>query len=228
MEREVLEGLLADGASLEQIGRRLGKHPSTVGYWLRQHGLAAVNRKRHAARGGIDREQLVTMVEAGLSIAQMAARTGRGTASIRHWLRRHGLRTKAAQRRAFNAEVRVERPGCAQMLCATHGLTDFILRGDGAGYRCLLCRAAAVTARRRRVKAVLIEEAGGACVLCGYSRYPGALQFHHLEPAAKSFALSEKGVGRSIERARNEARKCVLLCSNCHAEVEGGFSSAPA
>jgi RNA polymerase-binding transcription factor DksA len=32
-------------------------------------------------------------------------------------------------------------------------------------------------------------------------------------------------MARSIERARLEARKCVLLCSNCHAEVECGFRS---
>ncbi len=28
-----------------------------------------------------------------------------------------------------------------------------------------------------------------------------------------------------VERLRAEAGKCVLLCSNCHAEVEGGVAS---
>lgn len=32
---------------------------------------------------------------------------------------------------------------------------------------------------------------------------------------------------RSIERAREEAAKCVLLCANCHAEVEAGVRSLP-
>ena len=27
--------------SLEAIGAELGKHPSTVGYWLKKHGLTA-------------------------------------------------------------------------------------------------------------------------------------------------------------------------------------------
>jgi hypothetical protein len=34
-------------------------------------------------------------------------------------------------------------------------------------------------------------------------------------------------VTRSLARARDEARKCVLLCANCHAEVEGGFTQLP-
>ena len=80
-------------------------------------------------------------------------------------------------------------------------------------------------ARRRRIKRQLIEEAGGGCILCGYDRFPGALQFHHLDPAQKSFALSVQGVARSLEKARAEAAKCVLMCANCHAEVEGGLAT---
>jgi hypothetical protein len=74
------------------------------------------------------------------------------------------------------------------------------------------------------VKQILVDEAGGACTLCGYSRCVAALQFHHLDPGAKSFSVSMRGVTRSLETARLEAKKCVLLCSNCHAEVEAGFT----
>jgi hypothetical protein len=49
-----------------------------------------------------------------------------------------------------------------------------------------------------------------------------ALEFHHIDPATKEFGVSRSGVTRSIARSRAEARKCVLLCSNCHAEVEAG------
>jgi hypothetical protein len=69
----------------------------------------------------------------------------------------------------------------------------------------------------------LVEEAGGSCRLCGYDRYAGALEFHHVDAAQKSFSLGHKGVTRSLALAREEARKCILLCSNCHAEVEGGI-----
>jgi ribosomal protein L30E len=49
------------------------------------------------------------------------------------------------------------------------------------------------------------------------------LHFHHIDPAHKLFNLSLRGVTRSLEQARAEAQKCILLCSNCHAEVEEGI-----
>jgi len=79
--------------------------------------------------------------------------------------------------------------------------------------------------RRRRVKEILVAEAGGCCQLCGYCRSIVALEFHHLDPSNKKFGVAQSGMGRSIERLRTEARKCALLCSNCHTEVENGFSS---
>ncbi len=78
------------------------------------------------------------------------------------------------------------------------------------------------------MKAQLVREAGGSCRLSGYSRTLSALQFHHLDPAAKEFNVSQAGVWRSVEAARVEAGKCVLLCANCHAEVEAGAATITA
>ena len=86
---------------------------------------------------------------------------------------------------------------------------------------------AAVSIRRRKVKQVLVKEAGGRCALCGYDRYVGALHFHHVDPSTKAFNLSRRGVTISLARARAEAAKCVLLCGNCHAEVEAGRAVVP-
>jgi 5-methylcytosine-specific restriction endonuclease McrA len=105
--------------------------------------------------------------------------------------------------------------------CSRHGRTAFRLRATG-GYRCVKCNSEAVSHRRRRVKQILVRDAGGACRLCGYDRCIAALEFHHVIPADKRFSLSHRGVTRSLARAREEAEKCVLLCANCHAEVEAG------
>ena len=59
-----LKVILPSGLSLEAIGQLTGRHPTTVGYWVKQHGLSAVHRDRHAPKGGIDRE---TAVEAMLN-----------------------------------------------------------------------------------------------------------------------------------------------------------------
>jgi IS30 family transposase len=53
--------------------------------------------------------------------------------------------------------------------------------------------------------------------------WQAALQFHHRDPGEKLFALSHQGITRSLAKAREEARKCILLCANCHAEIEGGY-----
>ena len=51
----------------------------------------------------------------------------------------------------------------------------------------------------------------------------GALQFHHRDGNGKAFGLAEGGLTRSLEALRGEAAKCVLLCANCHSEVEAGI-----
>lgn len=75
---------------------------------------------------------------------------------------------------------------------------------------------------------MLVEEAGGRCVVCGYDRYVGALEFHHTDPTQKRLTMSTDGAALGLDAARAEAAKCVLLCSNCHAEVEGGFETLAA
>ncbi|MGI8716041.1 MAG: helix-turn-helix domain-containing protein [Solirubrobacteraceae bacterium] len=220
--------LLARGFSVEKIAQRFGKHPSTVSYWMGKYGLDAPNRDKHAAKGGIARERLVELVAAGLSIAQIAGAVGLSKATVRHWLRRYGLRTQNANRRERRPAAKAAREAgllAITMSCPTHGQTEFSIEGRGY-YRCRRCRSEAVT-NRRGVKATLVAEAGGRCAICGYDRYAGALAFHHLDPLEKRLHVSAGGNGYRIETIRAGARKCVLLCANCHAEVESGVSVVP-
>jgi transposase len=220
MDRAVLERMLSEGLSLAEIGRRFDRHEATIVYWLKRHGLQAVGHARHAPRGGLTKVELAPLVEAGMSIRQIARSLGRGEASVRHWLQEYGLKTVWAERREASREDRHE----MTLSCSRHGRTAFRLRATG-GYRCVKCNSEAVSRRRRRVKQILVRDAGGACRLCGYNRCVAALEFHHVIPADKRFSLSHRGVTRSLTRAREEAEKCVLLCANCHAEVEAGTTT---
>ncbi len=227
MDRTSLEQLLSQDLSLAEIGRRFGLHEATVGYWVKKHGLQAVNHGKHAARGDLARGELEVLVEAGMSIAQIAQAVGRSKASVRHWLGKHGLRTTGLAGARFRAGAREARdaglPEVA-LRCPAHGQVSHVRDARGY-YRCRRCRQEAVVRRRRTVKKILVQEAGGSCRLCGYDRCMAALQFHHLDPGAKEFGVAHQGMARSIARLRVEAHKCILLCSNCHAEVESGFSS---
>jgi transposase-like protein len=229
VEKQSLELLLEQGESVERIAKRFGKDPSTVSYWMKKYGLTSPYAERHAAKGGIERERLEALVESGCSIAEIAAAVGRSKATVRHWLRRYELRTHGSRGAKTAAPRRALRDAgvlTAEMACPQHGETEFILEGRGY-YRCKRCRADGVVRRRQKVKAILVEEAGGRCVICGYDRISRALQFHHRDRSLKRLGISGQGITYSIDTLRAEAQKCVLLCANCHAEVEAGVARLP-
>lgn len=164
-----------------------------------------------------------------MSIGQLARAFNRSKGSIRHWLAKYGLRTRNPPKRTGSPVViaaRAAGDSTLVRLCPRHGETKFVLEGRGY-YRCTRCRVESVVKHRRKVKAILIAEAGGACAICGYARSNRALEFHHVEPSSKEFALAARGITISLADARLEAQKCVLLCSNCHAEVEDGLLALP-
>jgi cytochrome c553 len=76
------------------------------------------------------------------------------------------------------------------------------------------------------LKQVLVAEAGGCCAVCGYDRTVVNLHFHHVDPAKKSFEVNVSR-GKALEAYRQEAKKCVLVCANCHGEIEAGMIESP-
>lgn len=107
--------------------------------------------------------------------------------------------------------------------CLKHGQTKHFPRPDGA-FRCGKCASEWVIEHRRRKKEKLIEMFGGKCVVCGYKKYAGALDFHHVDPKTKTFALSVKCLSYSWDNTLQEAKKCILVCKNCHTEIEAGIT----
>ena len=106
--------------------------------------------------------------------------------------------------------------------CTKHGLVKHFLRKDSS-WRCVKCASKWVTDSRIKKKIKLVKMLGGKCKICGYNRYVGALDFHHLNRSKKKFSLSVRGLCYSWETILQEARKCVILCKNCHTEVENGI-----
>ena len=174
---------------------------------------------KFAPRGAPDRQKLEELAHQGATLREIALTLDRSIATVRYWLRRWAISRQDAR---LSRVDRATAPREVMRACKRHGRT--VLRLDSRGtYRCVLCSQHHVAERRRRVKRILVDEAGGCCVMCGYDACIAALQFHHVDPQAKTFALSHEGVTRSLDRARDEAQKCVLLCGNCHAEVEAGL-----
>jgi transposase-like protein len=225
VERGWLKEQLAAGRSIESIAREVQCDPSTVSYWAKKHGLTSSHAERHAARGGIERDLLTAIVACGLPVRDMAEIMGRSPTTIRYWLTKYGLETPRAVRLRVGRTPLPAEAGPELGMCPEHGPTPFVLDRDGYR-RCRRCRVDSVVRRRRRVRDLLVEEAGGRCAICGFDEHPAALQFHHLDPGEKSFTLRD-GDTRALDRMREEAAKCVLLCANCHAQVEAGAADLP-
>ncbi len=226
MDRESLKGWLDSGLSLERIGALTNRDPSTVAYWCKKHRLTPNGQAKHAARGGLTREQLEPLVARGATLRAIAEQLDRSVPTVRYWIKRHGLNEPRSFRRREVEEA--ARDGTTLMRrCRHHGRTEFAIVGSEMRPRCKKCRAEAVARRRQRVKEILAEEKGGKCLLCGYRRCIAALQFHHLDPDEKVFGIAHRGLTRGIDEVRKEADKCVLLCANCHIEVEAGVASLP-
>ena len=76
-----------------------------------------------------------------------------------------------------------------------------------------------VTKRRKEIRLMVIEHAGGKCIKCGYHKYPEVMEFHHRDPLQKDFNVSKKGLTRSWERVKKEIEKCELFCATPHREL---------
>src|SRR3954447_4205414 len=140
MERAWLEQQLAAGRSIESLARELARDPSTVAYWVNKHGLTSRHAPKHAARGGLAREELAALVERGMPIRTnaeerraggggampirtMAEELGVSYTTVRHWLKRYRLSTARATRLASTREARATGVDDGILACPVHGPT---------------------------------------------------------------------------------------------------------
>lgn len=107
--------------------------------------------------------------------------------------------------------------------CSKHGFTEYVANGNNQ-FRCRKCKAEAIVRWRQRTKQRAIAYLGGKCNICDYNKCVYALEFHHRDPKQKSFGISSSGSTRAWARVKKELDKCVLLCANCHREVEAGVA----
>jgi len=79
-----------------------------------------------------------------------------------------------------------------------------------------------VSRSRRKRKKDAVAYMGGACRICGYDACIGVLHFHHVDPQEKDFNISRKNY-QGWKKTREELKKCILVCANCHGEIHAGM-----
>lgn len=86
------------------------------------------------------------------------------------------------------------------------------------GNRGTYCNSCYFKRRKIGQKEKLVDMLGGECSECGYDDCIQALDFHHVGDE-KEFEISTR-LGRSAwDTIKEEAEKCILLCSNCHRKM---------
>jgi len=85
-----------------------------------------------------------------------------------------------------------------------------------------LARYACVTAIRKDRTALMQRiKAERGCLYCG-TCHPLVLDFHHRNPADKSFTISQIPT-TNIPKLLAEVEKCDVVCRNCHMLVHAGI-----
>lgn len=122
--------------------------------------------------------------------------------TLRHWIKKHDIKHS---RRLKKHE------------CETCGETKEAEFYGKQKATCKRCANANSVEKWKILKLRAIEYKGGCCLACEYSKFYGALEFHHRDPTEKDHNWNTLRLctWNTIER---ELNRCDLLCSNCHRE----------
>lgn len=149
----------------------------------------------------MDKEALIVMIEDGLSLRGIAKASDHSLGSIKHWMRKFGLKTKHKQSKK-GVRQQKSRP-C--VVCSK--VTDSRRR---------LCAGCRTKIRRYRTKQAAVRLKGGNCKRCGWTGNIAAFHFHHRDSCDKEFIIGVVA-NKSWEIIKKELAKCDMLCANCHA-----------
>ena len=220
--QEQYKKLIAKGYTSKQIGDELKISSGTVKAHLIKLGLRTIYKKDPII---IDENKLRDLVIKHYSIDKISKEFGCGHASIKTALKRHGLKTEAKWtigRKVASEEIKSGFKTCNKCGVKKELNSDnFYIKKSGVFHHwCKKCNCQITYDKQRKIKTDALAYKGGKCCMCGYNKYFGALEFHHLDPSKKEFSIGELRAYR-WEKLKPELDKCICVCKNCHAEIHG-------
>lgn len=173
----------------------------------------------------MEKEFLQECIDKKLSGNQIAKLVNKSANTISYWLTKFDLKTSH-----LSFKDKPLKDYCGERYCPRCNdkkpLNEFYNRRgkEGSSVYCKKCTSNQSLERQRELKLKCVEYKGGKCQIqgCGYNRYQGALEFHHLDPEEKDFNLGELKSYSFNDKVKKELDKCMLVCSNCHREIHGG------
>jgi 5-methylcytosine-specific restriction endonuclease McrA len=161
-------------------------------------------------------------VKRGMTKQEIADKYGYTTSKVKYLLEKFGI-TKNSENVITDTTPRK----CAQ--CGEEKpSTEFYMRSDkGIDTHCRTCSSSKTVARYKSYKLSYIALKGGCCQACGFNKYEGAMEFHHVDPAEKDNSIARLMRHPSSPKILAELKKCVLVCSNCHRMIHAGVIECP-
>jgi hypothetical protein len=168
----------------------------------------------------MEKEVLENYLNQGLSLNKISRITGKSLTSLRYWKDKYCLKSKFKTFRDIEKADYGETRFCSR--CKKDVKTENFYQRRGranSSTYCKVCTNEQTMERVRNLKSLMVEYKGGCCVKCGYDKYQGALDFHHLDPKEKDFNPSQLKKNSFDDKIKSELDKCILVCSNCHREI---------
>ena len=151
MDRDQLVRLLAEGLSLEQIGVVVGRHPSTVAYWLARHGLRAERPGEARREGWTPAGRAEPLVEQGITLAAIADASTSAFPRFATGSERYGLPRPHDDSTRGDRVAQSRRAGGPCIGSARrHGWTVFVIEDSERDRAASKCRMERVAEWRRR------------------------------------------------------------------------------
>lgn len=165
------------------------------------------------------KEKLVELINKNLSQRKISEILNVSQTNLRYWLNKFELKTNIKQYNECSDKKKC--PKCKE----NKRLDEFYSRRNrkGNSVYCKTCSNSESRERFKNFKIKCVDYKGGKCERCGYNKYIGALDFHHLDPSQKDFGIAKVKLHSFDDKVKRELDKCILVCSNCHREIHGSL-----
>lgn len=176
----------------------------------------------------MEKDVLQNFINNGLSLNKISKELNKSLTTIRYWVKKYGL---TSQHKTFKQQIKKEIgdyrycPKCKENC----NINEFYKKRGvpNSSTYCKKCTTIQTLNRIQSLKRQMVEYKGGCCSICGYDRYMGSLEFHHLNPKEKDFNLSHMKKYTFDDKIKNELNKCILVCTNCHREIHAKIVVPP-
>jgi len=168
----------------------------------------------------MEKEVLEDYLKKGLSTNDIVKLANKSQTTILYWIKKHGLKTNFINFKDQGIKEYGEYRFCPR--CKKDQKTSEFYNRRGkknSSVYCKSCTSDQTLERMRDLKSKMIDYKGGCCTQCGYNKYFGALEFHHIDPKQKDFNPSQLKRYKFDDMVKKELDKCILVCSNCHREI---------